>query len=120
MTKKILMKNGYLLSVHDDSTVAPNHIADVVYGEVITDDALRFPVGYRVVTSIITDKSSDFKEFHTKSGSVYELIRPALLLGISFKEWQQMREQTISPDELLTLRGAAKFLALDINNLKPN
>jgi hypothetical protein len=76
----------------------------VLYGEVTNDETLRFDVGFSVISSPITETNENITVFYTKSHSRYELDISADTLKITAQEWLLMREQLISPDELIALR----------------
>ncbi|MFK3978144.1 hypothetical protein [Shewanella vesiculosa] len=96
------IKNGMILEVYNNDYT--EYFDAVLYGEVTNDETLRFDVGFRLISSPITETNENITVFYTKSHSRYELDNSADTLKITAHEWLLMREQLISPDELIALR----------------
>jgi len=94
------MENTYLLHIIDSESAGI--FCSVLFGEIIHDETNRFPKSHRVVTSPVINQI-DLK-FNTQSGSSYVADAKPRSLIISPTEWLIMRENRLSPNELLALR----------------
>jgi hypothetical protein len=96
------MTSGMILKVCNNTYT--EYFVAVLYGEVTNDETLPFDVGFRVISSPITETNENITVFYTKSHSRYELDNSAGTLKITGQEWLLMREQLVSPDELIAMR----------------
>jgi hypothetical protein len=87
---KTYMKNTSILHVKDFDEGRNELLADVLLGEVITDETKRYIQGESVLTSPIA--CSNNNEFKTESGSFYITEGHTFNLTISTKEWAVIKE----------------------------
>ncbi len=96
------MKNTFLLHILETKDDNSEIFCSVLFGEVTNDETSRFPAGHRVITSpVVSCKGQIVK---TKSGSIYVTSSEPEPFVISATEWLIMRENKLSPTELLALR----------------
>lgn len=101
---KTHIKNSYILHVKDMDDGRNELLASVLFGEVITDETNRYKHGFRVITSPVISQS--YSQFKTQTGNLYIVDEKSKALTISANEWVLMKENLLSPSELLTLRNS--------------
>ena len=110
---KTYMRNTCLLHVVDFEECRGELLADVLYGEVVTDETCRYNKDFRVMTSPIICQNGS--EFRTKSGSLYVAEGIAKSVSISAKDWYLMRENKLSPQELNSIREFNRHNMFEVN-----
>ena len=99
---KTHMNNACLLHVQDREEGRVEQLADILFGEVLIDETCRYKKGFRVMTSpVIYNHNNEFK---TQSGNLYITENTTESLTISASEWYVMRENLLSPLELVALK----------------
>lgn len=96
------MKNTCILQIKDFDEGRNEVIALVLFGEITNDETKCHKKGFRIITSPIISRSEN--EFKTQAGSLYSSEHESGSLIITSNEWYMMREKSLSPNELLTLR----------------
>lgn len=86
------MKNTSILHIKDFEEGRNELLADVLFGEVITDETKRYMQGESVMSSPIA--CSYKNEFKTESGSFYITEGHIFNLTISTKKWAVIKENT--------------------------
>ncbi len=89
---KTYMKNTSILHIKDFEEGRNELLADVLLGEIITDETKRYTQGESVMSSPIV--CSNNNEFKTESGSFYVTEGHMLNLTISTKKWAAIKEKT--------------------------
>lgn len=96
------MKSTFLLHIQEAKDDNSEIFCSVLFGEVTNDETNRFPAGHRVITSPVVSCTRHIVK--TKSGSLYVASSEPKPLVISATEWLIMRENKVSPTELIALR----------------
>lgn len=94
---KTYIKNTSILHIKDFDEGRNELLADVLFGEVISDETSRYNHGNRVMTSPIVCSNDNM--FKTESGNLYITEGRSYDLTISTKEWSVMREKNLSLHE---------------------
>lgn len=89
---KTYMKNTSILHIKDFEEGRNELLADVLLGEVITDETKRYMQGESVMSSPIVCSYNN--EFKTESGSFYITEGHMFNLTISIKKWAVIKENT--------------------------